>query len=102
MSVSFDVPIMYKLLRNFGDDVAPPTNGWGKEPKVGQKTIGDDIERIRKFRNLRAHGKLDEDMDDEDFKLHWEELTQVIFLWLECIGNNYDRNDIFYVGQVSC
>jgi hypothetical protein len=79
-SISFDVPIMYKLLRNFTDDVAPPTNGWGKEPKVGQKTTGDDIERIRKFRNLKAHGKLDENIDDEDFKLHWEELTQVISL----------------------
>jgi hypothetical protein len=93
---------MYKLLRNFGDDVAPPTNGWGKEPKVGQKTIGDDIERIRKFRNLRAHCKLDENIDDEDFKLYWEELTQVIFLWVECTRNNYDRNNILYVRHLSC
>jgi hypothetical protein len=93
---------MYKLLRNFTDDVVPPTNGWGREPKVGQKTTGDDIERIRMFRNLRAHGKLDENIDDEDFRLYWEELTQVISLWLECICNNYERSDMLYVGHESC
>ncbi|XP_056015402.1 uncharacterized protein LOC130053005 [Ostrea edulis] len=79
MSTSFDVPIMYKLLRNFGDNVPPPTRDWGKEPAVGQKTNGDDIERIRKFRNMSAHGKLTENcMDGEDFRLYWEELAQAI------------------------
>ncbi|XP_056015400.1 uncharacterized protein LOC125652354 isoform X1 [Ostrea edulis] len=79
ISKSFDVTIMYKLLRNFGDGVSSPTNGWGKEPVVGQKTIGDDIERIRKFRNMIAHGTLTgKCMDGEDFRLYWEELAQAI------------------------
>jgi hypothetical protein len=83
---------MYKLLRNFGDDVPPPTNGWGKKPEIGQKTIGDDIERIRNYRNLKAHDELPENMDDEDFKMHWEELTQVIYLWVHYDCSKHDRH----------
>jgi hypothetical protein len=75
---------MYKLLRNYGDNVPPPTQDWGKEPKVGQKTIGDDIERIRKYRNLKAHDDLPENIDDDDFKFYWEELAQVIILLWYC------------------
>ncbi|XP_062620306.1 uncharacterized protein LOC134281887 [Saccostrea cucullata] len=76
---SFDVPIMYKLLRNFGSNIPPPTNGWGKEPTIGQKTQGDDIERIRKYRNQLCHNLFKtQSMDDEDYTLYSEELTQAI------------------------
>ncbi|XP_056015510.1 uncharacterized protein LOC125676832 [Ostrea edulis] len=79
MSTSFDVPIMYKLLRNYGDNVPPPTNGWGCVPVVGQRTAGDDIERIRKFRNMSAHGILPlNGMDEGDFRLYWEDLAQAV------------------------
>ncbi|XP_062576275.1 uncharacterized protein LOC134238178 [Saccostrea cucullata] len=75
----FDVPIMYKLLRNFGNNVPPPTNGWGKEPNVGQKNQGDDIERIRKYRNQLCHNQFNtQNMDDDDFVFYREELTQAI------------------------
>ncbi|XP_062573619.1 uncharacterized protein LOC134235503 [Saccostrea cucullata] len=78
-SSSFDIPIMYKLLRNFGSNVPQPTNGWGKEPIVGQKTQGDDIERIRKYRNQLCHNHFDKhNMDDSDFVFYKEELTQAI------------------------
>lgn len=81
MSTSFDISIMYQLLKDYGDNVPSPTNGWGKVPVIGQRTAGYDIERIRVFRNMIAHYPYTKsDMNEEDFRLYWEELAQVIIL----------------------
>ena len=54
--VDFDIPLIYKLLRNLRR-IPPPTRGW--EPWGGpvftETTIGDDMERFRTSRNEISH-----------------------------------------------
>ncbi|XP_062584574.1 uncharacterized protein LOC134246257 isoform X2 [Saccostrea cucullata] len=77
-SLSMDVTIMYKLLRNFSD-IAPPGNGWGKEPRIVDITESDDIERIRLYRNNYSHtpGSSPE-MSDDVFNIIWADISQAI------------------------
>ncbi|XP_063447976.1 uncharacterized protein LOC134727525 [Mytilus trossulus] len=52
----FDVPLMYKLIRNL-NLVPCPTQGWDNQtpPSLTEITVGDDIERIRRIRNEIVH-----------------------------------------------
>ncbi|XP_062604141.1 uncharacterized protein LOC134265961 isoform X2 [Saccostrea cucullata] len=78
-SSTFDVTIMYKLLRNFGQNLLPPTNGWGKKPEIGQKLPKDDVERIRIYRNEVEHKTQTTNvMEKDDFDLKWRDLSQTI------------------------
>ncbi|XP_062570675.1 uncharacterized protein LOC134232705 [Saccostrea cucullata] len=77
-SLSMDVTIMYKLLRNFSD-IDPPGNGWGKEPKVDHIAESDDIERIRLYRNKSSHDALSKPfIKDDVFNVIWTDLSQAI------------------------
>ncbi|XP_062609818.1 uncharacterized protein LOC134271596 [Saccostrea cucullata] len=77
-SLSMDITIMYKLLRNYSD-IAPPGNGWGKEPKVQHITESDDIERIRLYRNTYSHDAGGPcDMKGDVFNVIWTDLSQAI------------------------
>lgn len=51
---SLDITLLYQLLREYSSTQAP-TRGWGKWPVSSELTIGDDIERIRIYRNNFAH-----------------------------------------------
>lgn len=72
----FDVTLLYTLLRNLCPSLRP-TWGWGSEPKTTDKLIGDDIERLRCFRNKHAHANSTEITDDE-FDDLWKNLKYVI------------------------
>ncbi|VDI38292.1 Hypothetical predicted protein [Mytilus galloprovincialis] len=52
----FDVPLMYKIIRNL-NLVPRPTQGWDNQtpPLATEMTVGDDIERIRRIRNEVVH-----------------------------------------------
>ncbi|CAG2198941.1 unnamed protein product [Mytilus edulis] len=52
----FDVPLMYKIIRNL-NLVPSPTQGWDNQtpPLATEITVGDDIERIRRVRNEIVH-----------------------------------------------
>ncbi|CAG2198588.1 ANK [Mytilus edulis] len=52
----FDVPLMYKIIRNL-NLVPNPTQGWDNQtpPSSTEITVGDDIERIRRIRNEIVH-----------------------------------------------
>ncbi|XP_062587784.1 uncharacterized protein LOC134249448 [Saccostrea cucullata] len=77
-SLSMDVTIMYKLLRNFSD-IAPPGNGWGKEPKIVHITESDDIERIRLYRNKYSHDSGGSPvMSDDVFNIILADLSKAI------------------------
>lgn len=47
---NFDVTLLYTLIRNLCSGLEP-TRGWGLEPGPTDTKIGDDIERLRLFRN---------------------------------------------------
>lgn len=51
---TFDVSLLYRLIRTFdalGFKDLKPTQGWGIVPSQQHTEIGDDIERLRIFRN---------------------------------------------------
>ncbi|CAC5414561.1 unnamed protein product [Mytilus coruscus] len=50
----FDIQLSYKVLKIL-NTIPPPTNGWGRYPDITETSVGDDIERIRKYRNKFAH-----------------------------------------------
>lgn len=60
----FDVTLLYTLIRNLCPSLRP-TLGWGKKPRTTDILIGDDIERLRLFRNNYAHTDSTEIPDDE-------------------------------------
>ncbi|XP_062588459.1 uncharacterized protein LOC134250130 [Saccostrea cucullata] len=77
-SLSLDVTIMYKLLRNFSD-IAPPGNEWGKEPRIVDITESDDIERIRLYRNKYCHDPGSSPvLSDDVFNIIWADLSKAI------------------------
>ncbi|KAL3859351.1 hypothetical protein ACJMK2_009576 [Sinanodonta woodiana] len=47
----FDVSSLYTLIRNLCSQVPNPSTQWGQTPPTGGITLGDDIERVRQFRN---------------------------------------------------
>lgn len=53
---NFDVPLIYKLVRNL-NLVIKPTQGWDYKnpPQQSEITAGDDVERIRRVRNEIFH-----------------------------------------------
>lgn len=73
----FDVSLLYTLIRNLCSSFKP-TQGWGTEPKTTDMQDGDDIERLRLFRN-NYYGHADSTkLPDGDFENLWKELKSVI------------------------
>lgn len=72
----FDVTLLYTLIRNLCPSVKP-TQGWGVEPKAKDTKIGDDIERLRLFRNSYAHGTSAE-ISDTEFDDIWKNVKSII------------------------
>lgn len=73
---NFDVTLLYKLIRNLCPGIKP-TQGWGIKLNFNDTTIGDDIERIRVFRNELGHSK-SSSIPDSEFTNRWTELKIVI------------------------
>lgn len=74
----FDVSLLYTLIRNLCPSLKP-TGKWGVEPAASHTQLGDDIERLRLFRNRKfAHAKSAETPDNE-FQNHWTYLQTVIY-----------------------
>lgn len=71
----FDVTLLYKLIRNLCPSLEP-TKGWGKDPVDADTQIGDDIERLRLFRNKHIHEGSSE-ISDNDFEIFWKNLKSV-------------------------
>lgn len=46
-----DTSLVLTLLRNFCEDIKPPSRGWDYEPPDDETHIGADIERIRSMQN---------------------------------------------------
>ncbi|XP_062566132.1 uncharacterized protein LOC134228497 [Saccostrea cucullata] len=91
----FDVSLLYTLIRNLCPQLKP-TQGWGKTPSITDIQVGDDIERLREFRNeMFAH--LDSSsVDDVVFTAKWRDLEQVfqrmqIFLISKGISVDYSK-----------
>lgn len=73
----FDVTLLYRLIRNLCSTLKP-SKDWGKEPKTTDLKIGDDIERIRLFRNKHYAHAESAKIPDSEFKDLWNEGKSLI------------------------
>lgn len=73
----FDVTLLYTLIRNLCP-LLKPTQGWGYEPKITDTQLGDDIERLRLFRNNYCAHAVFEEIPDPNFVILWKDLKSVI------------------------
>lgn len=53
-SSDLDITILYSMFRN-SIDIQKPSKGWGRTPDENDRSIGDDIERVRIYRNKICH-----------------------------------------------
>lgn len=74
---NFDVTLLYRLIRNLCPTLKP-SKQWGKEPKATDLTIGDDIERIRLFRNKHYAHADSAEIPDSEFTDLWNEGKSLI------------------------
>jgi hypothetical protein len=73
----FDVSLLYTLIRNLCPSLEP-TLGWGRTPNQSAVQIGDDIERLRLFRN-EVYGHCNSSMvSDTEFLSEWRDIENVI------------------------
>lgn len=73
----FDVTLLYTLIRNLCSSLKP-TQGWGIDPKSADIQIGDDVERLRHFRNnYYAHANSSK-ISDTEFGGIWRNLKSAI------------------------
>ncbi|XP_052082921.1 uncharacterized protein LOC127720379 isoform X3 [Mytilus californianus] len=79
---SLDVTLIYQLLRQFSL-IPSPTKGWGRLPDKVDINLGDDIERIRFYRNKLAH-RSDTKIEKNEFNEYFDEFRG--------IGNRMDLN----------
>lgn len=89
---SLDISIIYRLLRQF-ELIPPPTLGWGNFPDKNHNKLGDDVERIRYYRNQVAHRNNTniEKIEFEDYFNHFLNIGNRMDLNLRQ-GTNYERN----------
>eukprot|EP00477_Mikrocytos_mackini_P003527 GAHX01004609.1.p1 GENE.GAHX01004609.1~~GAHX01004609.1.p1 ORF type:complete len:206 (-),score=34.56 GAHX01004609.1:70-687(-) len=87
----FDVSLLYKLIRNLCPGLNP-TNGWGMKLNFNDTTIGDDIERIRVFRNDLGHSK-SSNISNSEFTNRWAELKIVIDRLQKAMSTNGYNTD---------
>lgn len=73
----FDVTLLYKLIRNLCPSLTP-TKGWGNEPQPTDTQLGDDIERLRLFRNNYYAHAVSKTIPDTEFETLWKDLKSVI------------------------
>lgn len=73
----FDVTLLYTLIRNLCPSLRP-TQGWGKQPKATDTQIGDDIERLREFRNTCFAHANSTAMSDIKFEALWKNLKSIV------------------------
>lgn len=73
----FDVTLLYTLIRNLCPSLKP-TKGWGTQPDDADIQIGDDIERLRLFRNNYYGHASSAAISDFDFAKIWKDLKSVI------------------------
>lgn len=88
---NFDVTLLYKLIRNLCPGLKP-TQGWGIKLNFNDTTIGDDIERIRIFRNKLGHCK-SSNIPDSEFTNRWTELKIVIERLQKAMSKNGYNTD---------
>ncbi|CAC5413888.1 unnamed protein product [Mytilus coruscus] len=72
---SLDVTLIYRLLRQFSL-IPSPTKGWGRLPDKVDINLGDDVERIRWYRNKLVH-RSDTKIEKNEFNEYFNEFRGI-------------------------
>lgn len=81
-SKEFDITLMIALIRNFIKTIGhvivikPTNNNWDSLPDPKDIEKGDDLARIKSYRNFMAHSK-DDTLDVTTFKSNWKNVKEV-------------------------
>lgn len=73
----FDATLLYTLIRNLCSGLKP-TRGWGNDPDPIDTKIGDDIERLRLFRNNNFAHLSSAIIPNDTFEDVWKILKSVL------------------------
>ncbi|CAC5414381.1 unnamed protein product [Mytilus coruscus] len=73
-SKDFDISLLIKLLRNICS-LSKPKNGWDTLPAPVDKTLSDDLTRIKYYRNTIAHNE-EFRLSENDYDTIWKELSE--------------------------
>lgn len=74
---TFDVTLLYTLIRNLCPNLKSNL-GWGKIPCPTAIQIGDDIERLRVFRNEVSGHCVSSNVTDTEFTSRWKDIEIAI------------------------
>lgn len=74
---TFDITLLYRLIRNLCPSLEP-TNKWGNKPASNHLKVGDDIERIRDYRNSIVAHSTSAKISDVEFQVVWSDLKCII------------------------
>lgn len=85
----FDVTLLYTLIRNLCPSLTP-TRGWGTQPNAMDTNIGDDIERLKLFRNNFYGHTTDTTISDYTFSKYWRNLKSVFLRIHTFTKSKYD------------
>ncbi|KAJ8316462.1 hypothetical protein KUTeg_006476 [Tegillarca granosa] len=69
-----------------------PTKSWGQNPDPGDTTLGDDIERIRIFRNTVYGHVYTTEVSDAEFKRQWTTLENITIRIDNYLGSAYKKS----------
>ena len=76
-SATFDITLLTVLLRNICG-LSPPANGWDRLPPMTDRSIADDIARVKYYRNI-VHGHPSQaSVDDTSFSAYWQEIREAL------------------------
>lgn len=74
---TFDITLLYKLIRNLCPSLEP-TNKWGNKPASNHLKVGDDIERIRDYRNSIVAHSASAEISDVEFQVLLSDVKCII------------------------
>lgn len=72
----FDETLLYTLIKNLCPSLTP-TRGWGIQPNATDTNIGDDIERLKLFRNIYYAHPESTKITDNKFREVWNNLKSL-------------------------
>jgi hypothetical protein len=77
-SKSFDLTLLFKLLREICSLMPPLHTGWDNLPNSTDTSLEADLARIKHYRNQSAHANERLEVCDDDFKVCWDEIKAAL------------------------
>ena len=76
-SASFDITLLTVLLRNICG-LSAPVAGWDSLPSPADRSIADDIARVKYYRNTVYGHASKASVDDTSFNTYWSEIREAL------------------------